>query len=353
MKRIFLILMFSLFSVALVNAMSGGPGVNESTAWLVTNCGDINLIGTGAYAMNHYYKLNESLNCSGIPGRDGVNGKFYVIGYFSGTFDGQGHYISNLNAQDTSQDAMGLFQYVTGVVQNLGVKDSTFRSDGTSGAIAGKFGLYAGKILNCYSRNNYIRGRGTTQTGGLAGYRPGYIQNSYAVSNTLADKYIAGIGNGMFISNSYSASNNFDYFYADHKFGLSAHGGGINPTITDSYSDATNGVTAVAGGIALNCYADINCGGPTFDITSKQLSELSSTGWDETIWCKGTSGFPILLYQGYEMEGQGDVCESQGPGGNGDEVIPEFSKTGTVIIVIVALVVVSIVTSMLMKKQKQ
>lgn len=42
----------------------------------------------------------------------------------------------------------------------------------------------------------------------------------------------------------------------------------------------------------------------------------------------------------------------QGPGGNGDDVIPEFSNTGKIVVTIIALIVVAIVASMLMKKKQ-
>lgn len=346
MKKILPILILFLFSVGLAAAWDGSHAGTAADPHRVDACTDFDDILTSPYDGTDYYVLTTNLNCGAT--------KHYVRGTFRGVFDGQGHYVSNLSIDCRNDPGFptvcGFFLYShDSTIKNLGIRDSSFRGSFFAGAFIGQRPSGTLPVIqNCYSISNTIRA--SPDAGGFIGTGSASISNSYSFSNTILNNRVSGFGGDIHLSDSYSALLNLQ---GSTEAGLSHLSSGSTKIIRDSYSDVTNGAIApTIGTQTLSCYADANCGGTDFNITTKELSELSSDGWDESIWCKGTTGYPLLLYGGVEMEGQDDVCESQGPGGNGDEVIPEFSNTGKIVVTVIALIVVAIVASMLMKKKE-
>ena len=96
------------------------------------------------------------------------------INPYRGTFDGNGHTISGLYINDSSDNYQGLFGYVgsSGKVQNLSVSGNVSGSNSVGGVV----GLNSGNVENCYntgevSGNNYV--------GGVVGYNSGNVENCY------------------------------------------------------------------------------------------------------------------------------------------------------------------------------
>ena len=96
---------------------------------------------------------------------------------YTGTFDGQGHTISGLYF-NTSTDFVGLFGVVGsgGSVSNVGVVDSYFKGKKHVGGVCGL--NYGGTITNCYNRGTVS---GSGRVGGVCGYNNygGTIENCY------------------------------------------------------------------------------------------------------------------------------------------------------------------------------
>ena len=152
-------------------------------------------------------------------------GNWTPIPAYGGTFDGNGHKISNLYISNAAGAKQGLFAELsaTGVVQNVGAENSTVSmtttkkinnasaailvgrngggtilncyvanssvmtyasANGQGGAICGSD--QGGKVLNCFSRNNTITEKNNRgQIGGVCGYSKGIIENCYTVDTTL------------------------------------------------------------------------------------------------------------------------------------------------------------------------
>lgn len=140
---------------------------------------------------------------------------------FSGTLDGNGHKISNLQVSRDSRYA-GLFAYIAGgTVKNLSV-DANIQSESDAGGIAGHLegglienctvtgliasestnaggiaGTNAGEIRNCLSAV-YVA-EATSYAGGIAGRNAGDIQNCLsAVHAVTADMYAGSIAGANF-----------------------------------------------------------------------------------------------------------------------------------------------------------
>ena len=141
---------------------------------------------------------------------------------FAGIFDGANHNISNLYTVDTTENyaAAGLFGSITGVVQNLNLKNVRVESTHYAGAIVGYIGGETGaaQILNCHVENADIATEpekmkdGTYDNGDKAGGIVGYlvtkdIVENCSVKNASIKGYrdiggIAGFANGVVKNNS-------------------------------------------------------------------------------------------------------------------------------------------------------
>lgn len=89
---------------------------------------------------------------------------------FAGTFDGNGHTISNVNIT-TSFGHSGFFGYLTGEVKNLNIEGKNKSNDSNCGGVVGTLSE-TGKVLDCTSNIDIV---GNDKTGGIVGNNEGGI----------------------------------------------------------------------------------------------------------------------------------------------------------------------------------
>ena len=136
---------------------------------------------------------------------------------YSGTFNGDGHTISGLYINDSSDSYQGLFGYVgsSGKVQNLSVSgkvsgnnyvggvvgdnrgsvedcDFTGSVTGTVDYVGGVVGYNGGTVKNCYNTGN----TSGNSVGGIVGRNSGTVENCYNTGNISGDISI-GISGGV------------------------------------------------------------------------------------------------------------------------------------------------------------
>ncbi|SIR91323.1 hypothetical protein SAMN05880566_1431, partial [Janthinobacterium sp. TND4EL3] len=121
---------------------------------------------------------------------------------FTGSLDGTGHIISNLNIAKAGVDNVGLFGAIGsgGVVANVGLSGGSVAGGMNVGALAGS---NAGTISGSFATSAVTS---TSAGGGLAGSNTGTVVDSYAsgaVSGTSATGGLVG-SNGGSIANSYA-----------------------------------------------------------------------------------------------------------------------------------------------------
>ena len=154
---------------------------------------------------------------------------------FQGTFDGQGHAVSNLSIT-ANRSYVGFFGSVQGTIKNFGIESG--RVIGFK-KVAGLAGYCAGAIQNCYNRACVS---GNSQTGGLIGVSDAIdLENCYNTGDISAE-LIAGGLIGWF-SASASSSRIVNCYNAGQITGASA--GGLAATLSAS----ATGITFQ------NCYA--------------------------------------------------------------------------------------------------
>lgn len=116
---------------------------------------------------------------------------------FAGVFDGNGFVISNFTIT-TTEPYLGLFGYVTGTIENLGVQGTINVSGTTSNAYAGLVAGYStGIIQNCFATGAVtLYSSNTTHVGGLVGYSEGTISNCYSTATVTSTSggYMAYVG---------------------------------------------------------------------------------------------------------------------------------------------------------------
>ena len=114
---------------------------------------------------------------------------------YSGTFDGQGHTISNFEIRTNRAElTSGLFGAVTGTIQNLGIVNASFDNggdyDGRFGALCGLLAKdddieTAATIQNCYVVDSSIKASGRIAGAVCGANYGGTIEDCYECGNTV------------------------------------------------------------------------------------------------------------------------------------------------------------------------
>jgi hypothetical protein len=318
------LLVVGLFAVVLTSisvfGYSGGTG-KWSSPYLISNKADLLELGVDVANYDKYFTMTTDIDLSGETFTKAVIASFIdMYGTpFSGTFDGNGYEVRNLNIISTTGN-IGLFGYVQeGVICNLGVSGSILGA-GAVGALCG--GNAWGTISSCYST---ARVMGTSKVGGICGngysvdiiscYSMGGTEGSVdytgglcgsARFSTITDCYsmahVTGVSCvGGLVGENYM-SNIASCYSTGRTIGNDNVGGLIGSNIiegsnhvfcTSSFWDTqTSGVTNSAGGI----------GKTTADMQTE--STFTDVGWNFTdTW--QMFGYPILKCQNTYGRGSG------------------------------------------------
>lgn len=237
-----------------------GDGTEQSP-YLVKNEEDlINFRKLGISEKNIYFKQTDNITLT-QPLEVGNVVSFY------GVYDGDGYYIANLNATDTSsRGEVTLFHYLYGTVRNLGLKDVNFTS---------KF---------CAST--------------IANYLYGTIENCWITGNVSGDTYAAGIVTGIGdhgqIKNSYFVGT----VTATNNYGAAGYRAGSTPTFVNVFSTTDECITSIN---APNVTPTItNCATKTEDEMKTQefldtLNQYVATNTGLTKWIfDANTGLPVF-----------------------------------------------------------
>jgi hypothetical protein len=281
---------FLVFIPSLASAGTYGGGSGEpNDPYLIYTPQQLNQIGATPADWAKHFKLMADLDLSCYTGT-----QFNRIGtsyssYFSGTFDGNNHTISNFTYTSTTTDYVGLFGYVGpgSQIKNLGLTNvnvtghnytgglvgynrGTITNSYATGSVTGQYqgtGVLVGENIGTIT-NSYANGSvtGYNSTGGLVGYNYGTISNCYATGSVTGYNSTGGLVGYNYgtISNCYATGSVTGQ--GDNTGGLV--GFNYHGTITNSY--ATGSVTGqryvggLVGGLAgfsywdstiTNCYA--------------------------------------------------------------------------------------------------
>ncbi|MFO7792579.1 MAG: GLUG motif-containing protein [Candidatus Saliniplasma sp.] len=212
---------------------------------------------------------------------------------FLGTFNGNGHEISDLYINRSDTDYVALFGHTDegAEITNVGVVDAEVRGREEVGGLVGE--NKDSRVNNSYTTGNVS---GENQVGGLVGYNDGPINNSYSTSNVHLTDYgggLVGYNDGNSISNSYASGN-------------------------------VNGNECIGGLVGQHWYSTVSNSYATGDVTGSQgVGGLMGYNWDGTVsnsYAAGTviDGDYIGGLLGYNRQGLVDKSYATGAvtGGN-------------------------------------
>lgn len=178
----------------------GGGDGSDSKPFQITEADDLVELGQNPEYWDKHFLLTANIDLSGAVMSQIGNDVDHA---FVGSFDGQGHTISNLTMNPPDQDLVGLFGHIGegGLLANVGLTDVDIRGDSVVGGLAGRS---FGTITNCYVRGEV---RGAFRVGGLVGKNSGMIMNCYATGTVTGTGGTGGlVGENYFgtITNCYA-----------------------------------------------------------------------------------------------------------------------------------------------------
>jgi hypothetical protein len=141
----------------------------------VSSCAELQAVNDN---LHDNYTLTADLDCAATATWNEGAG-FFRIGSsdtpFLGSFDGQGHSISNLHINRPDLDNVGLFGFIGeyGAVTNLNLVNVDIQG---RYRVGGLVGMLSGDLLGCSSSGNVA---GTRYVGGLVGYHDGNINDIF------------------------------------------------------------------------------------------------------------------------------------------------------------------------------
>lgn len=288
---------------------------------------------------------------------------------FNGTFDGDGHKLTNLYVDGgNASDNEGLFGFIGGsaVIKNLSVSGtvtgntnvagvvgynngtvigcySDVAVTGISESIGGVVGLNLGTITSCGNSGTVS---GVSSIGGVAGNSDyGRISQSYNTGTVTGNDNVGGITgkNSLEITNCYNTGSVSGDIYVAGIVGNLTVGTITNcyntGSITTSYGAAGGVVGNNNAGTITSCYylensySGNNTDGFSEVINTDRLLNLKSfAGWDfENIWDMGNEG-PVLRKPVFEKEYYPDDTdtdtgsENEAPGFEIQGIISEDRK---------------------------
>jgi len=179
----------------------------------------------------------------------------WMVDFFTGTFDGQGHKIQDLYINRPGGEFIGLFCWVGegGIVKNVGVVEAAVSG---VAVVGGLVGANSGTVSNCYATGSVT---GEEIVGGLVGVNggtevgilQGTVSDSYStgsVTGTMGVGGLVGINGGPVINSYSTGSVTGNISYVGGLIGWSE--GGI---VTNSFWDTeTSGQATSAGGTGKN-----------------------------------------------------------------------------------------------------
>jgi len=318
---LFLTTIITLAAGSALGVYSGGTG-EPNDPYQIADANDLlDLAGTIA-DYNKCFILTADIDVEGqvfttaIIAMDTSSDYDFQGTAFTGTFDGNGHRITNFAIDGGSNKYLGLFGYInTGAsVKNLGLENCAV-SGGSGSSLTGSAyvgGLVGhieyGSISDCYSTGSVSGSSDSQVVGGLVGDSLyGSISNCYSTGAVSGSSHVGGLvgsNGGGIISSCYSTGAvicGSDYYYISRVGGLVGSNVGI---ISNCYSTGAVSISGSSGSQDVGGLAGLNV---------VNISNCYSTG---TV--SGSGSWDVGGLVGYNSYGNISDCYSTGVVTGGD-----------------------------------
>ncbi len=260
-------------------ALALGVCISEAAAQSpigISSIDELQLIGNHPdYPLDGDYVLTQDIDASGTADwNDGAG--FEPIGEydwqqpelaFTGTFDGQGHVVTDLFLDRPDADQVGLFGRIgeDGMIHHLGLEAASVTGAASptgSTNVGGLVGRNEGAVSHCrvaaVVTGTAASAHDIVYVGGLAGYNGGTVSESYATGAVTGDRYVGGLAgyNGGTVSESYATGAVEGTGYS---FWLGGLVGDNSGTVSQSYATgAVTGESSVGGLVGANSYGTVS-----------------------------------------------------------------------------------------------
>ena len=229
-----------------------GEGTKTSP-YLITEENQIVALANGELSYSAYYQLENDIKLRSYEWKPICNPNLYEN--FSGTFDGNGHTISNLKigSLGSNYSYLGLFGNNTGTIKNLNLEITNINTNVDHNAFVGGIAaVNSGTIDNCRVSGNITATGGTV--GGIVGnLDEGKIINSYSDVNISGEATTVGG-----IIGSATSSNVENCGFYGKLTDLEANVGGVvgyleSTNMKNCYNNSEININGGAGGIIGTC----------------------------------------------------------------------------------------------------
>lgn len=292
------------------NNFAGGEGTN-SNPYKIATLKQLQKIVNTEFASAHFIQIND-IDASATANWN--NGKGFEPIYFQGSYDGQGHVISNLtiDRDDTNAGLFGRLQ--SGEIRNLAVENV----DITGGRFTG--GLVGIASSGSQIHDSYTTGKVHCTAGrcaGLVGDNYGTIKNSFAnvEVTSIADDVGGLVGmNWGRIENSFAKGNATGINDVGGLVGSQIEGNSSSGTIIKSYAQGQVTGKENLGGLVGSTRANtwISYSYATGKVSESTASAATSIGG--LVGRFNSSSTLSVCY--WDTEGTGQVEARSGTGGN-------------------------------------
>ncbi|WP_301663561.1 GLUG motif-containing protein [Methanoculleus frigidifontis] len=302
-------------TVEFIRLYSGGSGTPDDPYRISTRGDVIYLSIDSVHWENHFIVTSDISLAAGSP-TETIGNKSSAEYYFNGTFDGQGHTISDFVMDKGSSNYIGLFgclgsgaeirdlriaagdagvtgaEYVGilaghndgGTITDCSATGSV-TADVSAGVLAGS-NYYHGTITSCSATGSVTAGN---YAGGLVGRNMGTITSCSATGSATAGNYtggLAGSSTGTITSCSATGNATAGSNYAGGLVGYSYDGTITSCSATGSATAGSNYAGGLAGnslGTITNCYATGNatagnCAGGLAGYSERTITRCYATG---------------------------------------------------------------------------
>ncbi|WP_066632863.1 T9SS type A sorting domain-containing protein [Labilibacter marinus] len=310
-KRVFSILILSIslqttatFAGNFADQSNNYGNGTEGDPYQIADLADLHYLSKNHSFWKEHFILTADIDAAETetnPDYNNGGSGFSPIGIgnnpFYGTFNGNGHIISNLYIK-SDDDILGLFGevYLKSTIENLGIVNpkiigGEYKSNSVGALIGFAYGYNerVATVRNCFVTGGSITG--DENIGGVVGHARGVnISNCYSSTNVSGTRYIGGVVGmaslDLTMSNCYSSSQVTAYQYSGALIGVA---GSYGMDVSDCFWDSETSGVSTAGAIPRNAdkSKDINTSGfvrksnfPTWDF--ENIWKIGKNAWDDT-----------------------------------------------------------------------
>ena len=255
---------------------------------------------------------------------------------YTGNFKGNGHTINNLFINRNGATDQGLFGYISGRIETLGVTNASVSSTTDVGILAGS---NWGTIVACYVSGK-VQGLGTdTYIGGMVGYSGGTVSTSYSSAYVRARHRVGGLigyqHSTATTTNSYATGRvvvTLSTGSVGGLIGYVAPGGAVSNSYWDTISSAQS-TSAGGSGVVGKTPRQLQTVTSYTGIYANWNANLDGVAGNDDPWDFGNGmQYPMLDYDGMSTAPQGGLTSGAAHNWNAPivgELVTVYVKSAT------------------------